>query len=377
MTSLAALKAKARSRENLEKKKQDRLRAAIVLCLDHLTRHGYIQTAQKLQEESGVTANKWQVADNIDLDTILMEFEEYYKIKFSRLPRFFRKAPNTTSKTKINAMRAKQNREARREGSLPPVNMGGRFAGMKDYAAEAGISLPKYPGHMSRGSKGITYADISDGKAKPRRVASAGPRPKKKASFPPPKPHSSKSSKREEKAEKLRKKDQTSNFDEIALRGMGAGDSGGRKRKSSARSKQRERSKGSDPSDSSFEQPSIPSNALTQSTASSEANDEGNAYRRHEETPVERPLLKPLPHFDSAELRQLASVITMDIYRANPNVRWTDIAGLKGPKQLLKEAVVMPLKYPQLFTGLLAPWKGVLLPFLISCMGPQELVRQC
>jgi len=42
-------------------------------------------------------------------------------------------------------------------------------------------------------------------------------------------------------------------------------------------------------------------------------------------------------------------------------VRWDDIAELHTAKQLLKEAVVMPLKYPQLFTGLLAPWKGVLL----------------
>ena len=33
----------------------------------------------------------------------------------------------------------------------------------------------------------------------------------------------------------------------------------------------------------------------------------------------------------------------------------------KDAKQMLKEAVVMPLRYPQLFTGLLSPWRGVLL----------------
>merc|ERR1712093_854130 len=33
----------------------------------------------------------------------------------------------------------------------------------------------------------------------------------------------------------------------------------------------------------------------------------------------------------------------------------------ENAKSLLKEAVVMPLKFPQLFTGLLSPWKGVLL----------------
>jgi len=37
------------------------------------------------------------------------------------------------------------------------------------------------------------------------------------------------------------------------------------------------------------------------------------------------------------------------------------VVSLEGAKRLLKEAVVMPVKYPQLFTGLLSPWQGVLL----------------
>merc|ERR1711966_132918 len=45
----------------------------------------------------------------------------------------------------------------------------------------------------------------------------------------------------------------------------------------------------------------------------------------------------------------------------NSGVPWSSIVGLDHAKRLLNEAVVMPLKYPQLFTGLLAPWKGVLL----------------
>lgn len=45
----------------------------------------------------------------------------------------------------------------------------------------------------------------------------------------------------------------------------------------------------------------------------------------------------------------------------NPNVRFTDIVGLDEAKRLLKEAVLMPLKYPHFFTGILEPWKGILL----------------
>lgn len=35
-----------------------------------------------------------------------------------------------------------------------------------------------------------------------------------------------------------------------------------------------------------------------------------------------------------------------------PNVSWDDIAGLEGAKEALKEAVILPIKFPQLFTGL-------------------------
>ena len=34
---------------------------------------------------------------------------------------------------------------------------------------------------------------------------------------------------------------------------------------------------------------------------------------------------------------------------------------LDGVKRVLKESLVMPLRYPEYFTGLLQPWKGVLL----------------
>ena len=63
----------------------------------------------------------------------------------------------------------------------------------------------------------------------------------------------------------------------------------------------------------------------------------------------------------SADMRELASVISHDIHLQNPDVRWDDIVGLDTAKQLIKEAVVYPLKYPELFRGILSPWKGLLL----------------
>jgi spastin len=45
----------------------------------------------------------------------------------------------------------------------------------------------------------------------------------------------------------------------------------------------------------------------------------------------------------------------------SPGVRWDDIAGLSLAKQTLQEAVILPNLRPDLFTGLRAPPKGVLL----------------
>ncbi|XP_057827522.2 uncharacterized protein LOC131038932 isoform X3 [Cryptomeria japonica] len=79
------------------------------------------------------------------------------------------------------------------------------------------------------------------------------------------------------------------------------------------------------------------------------------------ERSMEKPQKGLLPAFDSVEMRTLAESISRDILRGNPDVQWDSIKGLENAKRLLKEAVVMPIKYPKYFTGLLSPWKGILL----------------
>jgi DNA replication protein DnaC len=54
---------------------------------------------------------------------------------------------------------------------------------------------------------------------------------------------------------------------------------------------------------------------------------------------------------------QLSSAIVTD----KPNVKWDDVAGLEGAKEALKEAVILPRRFPQLFVGKRRPWRGILL----------------
>lgn len=42
---------------------------------------------------------------------------------------------------------------------------------------------------------------------------------------------------------------------------------------------------------------------------------------------------------------QLASAIVCE----SPNVKWDDVSGLEAAKEGLKEAVVLPIRFPQLF----------------------------
>lgn len=49
------------------------------------------------------------------------------------------------------------------------------------------------------------------------------------------------------------------------------------------------------------------------------------------------------------------------IISEKPNVKWEDVAGLKNAKETLKEAIIFPTKFPEVFVGLRQPWRGILL----------------
>ncbi|XP_065342921.1 spastin isoform X2 [Cloeon dipterum] len=58
---------------------------------------------------------------------------------------------------------------------------------------------------------------------------------------------------------------------------------------------------------------------------------------------------------------KLAQLILDEILEGGPPVEWDDIAGQESAKQALQEMVVLPALRPELFTGLRAPARGLLL----------------
>lgn len=63
----------------------------------------------------------------------------------------------------------------------------------------------------------------------------------------------------------------------------------------------------------------------------------------------------------SKDKEEMDDKILETIIGEKPNVKWDDVAGLVEAKKSLYEALILPIKMPDFFTGNVEPWKGILL----------------
>lgn len=281
-SSLAHIKTQSVARDEEEKIRRNRIKGAIVIVEQFLADQGYSQTLQMLQQESQVSFNEYCAADNIDLVSVIHEYEQFYQFKFQKKPKLFRLRGGGEEDVKV-------------------INEGGEKMLIRKTKGVGGAATshqsPSY-GSVSQNSTagnstaGDTTSPHGSSKAVPGRSA------------PPPLPSKS-------------QKVSLSRSDDLQLNVEG-----------------------------------------TKVTTTQENYPDGDA---EDSTEFYSRALKPLPVFHNSELSELAGTIMRDILDVNPSVRWNDIAELHQAKQLLQEAVVMPIKYPELFEGIVRPWKGILL----------------
>mmetsp|Transcript_45588 Transcript_45588/g.120526 ORF Transcript_45588/g.120526 Transcript_45588/m.120526 type:complete len:531 (-) Transcript_45588:2-1594(-) len=270
--SATRIKHESEARQQEEKRIADRKRGIIVLVLRYFLDLGYTESTRQITNETGVSMEKVDVADNIDLWTVVQQFEEFYEMKFQRRPKLYRV---------LKSDEAKLTRGPSMAQALPSL--------------AAGTSERR---SSSQRESSVTRKEKKASGKPPRHPNDAGPETEGK----PP---------------------------EDASPGIAGGIVG------------------------------TQVNAAPEKPAEKKPDAKAAANDFYDNR-VMKPMLPPGMAFDS-EYRDLAANVSRDIVSKNPGVSWTDIVGLEIAKKLLKEAVVMPIKYPQLFTGLLTPWKGILL----------------
>ncbi|XP_059974538.1 katanin p60 ATPase-containing subunit A-like 2 isoform X2 [Mesoplodon densirostris] len=288
--SYQTLKFTHQAREACEMRTEARRKTLLILILHYLTREGYIDAANALEQETKLGLRRFEVCDNVDLETILMEYESYYFVKFQKYPKIVKKASDT-------------------ENNLP------------------------------QRSGGKTRRVMSDGCQNLPKISQQRPRSKTTVG----KPEGTKPLHREHPKQELVNHTHKESADfGLSISGInkGSGEENIRPPKGQI----------------------IDFRGLLTDAIKGATSELGlNSFDCNPD-PSER-LLKPLSAFIgmNSEMRELAAVVSRDIYLHNPNIKWNDIIGLDAAKQLVKEAVVYPIRYPQLFTGILSPWKGLLL----------------
>ncbi|PBJ71019.1 katanin [Trypanosoma cruzi cruzi] len=299
-SSLQAIKVQQKAREEEERIRLKRVKGAIVLVLQFLLDQGYTGTLQTLQQESHVSLQHFCPADNVDLLSIITEYEQYFEFRFNRRVKLFRAVEGAQ-----DVWREAQNGEC--------------VAVRRQRTDSPGAPARRAAAHANNNK--VNYANVANlGSAPPgglQETQRPGGQPPKIArglalAQRPPTPLT---------PQRLRNKNQKK------LAGNGAG---------------------------------LMAVEGMRVDVVPDPQGNNNGIEEDEDMFFGR-ALKPLPSFLSVEQQELAMTIQREILDVNPNVRWSAIAELDQAKQLLKEAVVMPVKYPELFSGILRPWKGILL----------------
>lgn len=97
---------------------------------------------------------------------------------------------------------------------------------------------------------------------------------------------------------------------------------------------------------------------FVESVVSAKGEEEKRKLPKQEEMEETKEVIKKKPPKFSPEI---SGIIEQSILQKAQTVKWSDLIGLEKVKEKMLETIVLPIKNPALFTGLLTPSKGILL----------------
>ena len=294
-----------------EEERKRRTRDSLILCMNHLNTLGYVSSAQHLAQEAGIGTERFELCDNINFFRILVDFENYYEQRYGVKPKIAKPVPKGQKK-----------------------NIHGNLGDIYDLpqSIQNATNNSGLDGHPPRQ---VRKASGNDKQGQQQQLnivngATLDKKPEKKG---------------ERKEIKSSRVEKTPAKKVTAPTGIGENIDGSLLSINATPITAQEIKKGE----------------------KNEKEKESNDKIITDDTPLPvsatYQLMKPVPSYLRENYGDLPDAIARDIFTANTGITWTDIVGLNGAKRVLREAVVMPLKFPQLFSGkkLLRPWKGVLL----------------
>ncbi|XP_063598016.1 katanin p60 ATPase-containing subunit A-like 2 [Penaeus indicus] len=360
--SLQSLRAASQAKELADKRSEIRRKSLLILVHHYLDQEGFPDAAKFLAQEAKLNTEQFSVCDNVDLSNILQEYESWYVVKHQRYPRLAKRVlgPRPNPKPHRCSIHDGSDAPPKKE---PPNEKKSPFFNRRR-------SLPRHGGSGSSINRASSDPALSD-----------------EASLPETRSQSRSRNYGRNRNLDNKKREEISRAPLVGRRLSGNLRSPGDEKKDPSKSSSdtdSERGRRQRPSSdhTCTGAPFQPRQVLdlkqmisdytrlednigdigkgprTQAQLNPNQDEEEEGGDLWDDKSVKPPI--PMPLF-TGEFRDLANIIHREILVENPEVHWSDILGVEDAKRLVKEAVVYPLKYPQLFVGRFKPWRGILL----------------
>lgn len=96
--SYLSIKTAAAARDADRKRDETIQRSALCLIADYLDTKGYYETLTKLRSETGPALEHFSVADNVNLPSIIQEYETFQQVRLGTAPKIIKRVIDFKSK---------------------------------------------------------------------------------------------------------------------------------------------------------------------------------------------------------------------------------------------------------------------------------------